>query len=985
MRPLNIKFTAFGPYPKTQTIDFTELQNSNMFVISGPTGSGKTTIFDAISFALYGSASGSDRTLDMFRSDFAPVETMTQVEFEFAVKNQKYKITRCPAGERPKLRGVGMRKIDASVKLEFGDQVITAQIEVANKIEEVLGLTKEQFKQIVLLPQGEFKKLLMSDSRSKEVIFRKIFDTGHIQKIQEQLRTDSSELKRKIEDSELQINTILDAYPNIANTAQLSRLHKNTKVNVGEIEEHLQTLNLKLQTNLELIAKAQQHTKDQAELQEIQLKLDAYQKNQAIYNKYNYFIEHLPVISNYQRIHVDLSRATDKLNQTIFQQEQLQQTQDQTIGELTKLRDAHTEITAQYEQVSDLQEQLDDYQTHLKLITDHVEMQTSIDNYQALISKLTTQIDELELQKTTITTKLEQIEILEQQFEQNNLAISSAKDELAHLTKQQQIQIQIEQLNNEIINNSQELQTLNSAHHLESATLSEYRAAYIATQSGLLAAKLEPGKPCSVCGSLEHPNPATINTSDITDTDIAKQEQIVDKLNNKINQMMAKLEVDKALTNQLTEEHQITDLDYQELIDKQTTNLKELEAINLKLSTQLDKQSLQNKLTEIAAVIVTNNQDLVKYQYAADDLRAKLTLSSEQLAAKPKIETEIDKLQQGIKQTISTYEQSAKNLQACENQSLINTKELGFLMLNIQSEQQSIQAMNDSLVDIEKSIDTYSLAELTEMLSNQAYIKAEYNNYLTDTVLLTGRQTTLEQIISEYQPIDVDLLNQTITKLNDRIDATTQIHEQFVADRYRQKTDLDTLKAIENKVGKLIDTYQLIADISDVANGKTTSKISFERYMLAIYFKQIISRANIYFKAMTNNRFELEYKSPHRGRGAQGLDLNIVDNYTTKVRDVKSLSGGETFKAALAMALGLSDIVQMNSGGIQIDTIFIDEGFGSLDIDSLNSAIDTLISIESEGRIVGIISHVEELKNQVSNKIEVTTGPEGSSLAVHFN
>lgn len=983
MKPLKLEFTAFGPYATTQKIDFTNLKNSNMFVITGPTGSGKTTVFDAISFALYGSASGSDRDADMFRSDFASDSIETSVNFEFEIRGIKYIINRKPRQYRPKLRGQGLRKIESAVTLTCPDQVYSAQAEVSDKIEQILGLSRDQFKQIVLLPQGEFKKLLISDSRSKEEIFRKIFNTANIKRVQEQMRTETAALKRKVEDAELQIETILASYSNISNSRGLQRFKSNVNINRQDLSIVVTQLNEKASEIQKTIEAEQLHQQMQVELKHLKqdkIKLEAESDR---YQLYNDFIVNLKDVIAFQNI----TTSQVKLHDT-----ELQTTNDLQQFEVKLAEVKQSSIESEFKQAKAKYQQLDTIrksqavlEQQLGLIKSEQQNLNQISDYQQQIVEKQQRLvvesennQQLQAKLTIIQQNLVTIENYQAELEQLNL-------ELQTVDKLITVKTELDQINNQLNANTKAAEQLNNKHQLEVTRLIELRKNYISAQAGSLAQALTANQPCPVCGSLEHPNPATLGSQDVTEQQIQSQEQIVSDANKQLSEILSKINVDTALVTKLKVEYSIDDRDYQQQkqliinkITKLTTTISELQATSHLQQAEQQLEANQQQITSL-------NSQLAALQLTIENLNQQLSLSASELAAESSLNQQLETTKATINQISSNYEKVSTDF----NNQLrnIDLYQTNIKLLNQKITETKLQMADNSvlLTALEHKHGHQLLVQYLEMLKQESQIRNQLDNYKRKVELTNQKISELTQAVENHISVDLAKIKAESQLIAEKLNKYSSLEDQYKLLNSKLESELENLLKIEQRSQASLKRYKIIADVSDIANGKTVSKISFERYMLSIYFKQIIERANIYFKTMTNNRFELEYKQPQGGRAAQGLDLNIIDNYTSKVRDVKSLSGGESFKAALAMALGLSDIVQMNSGGVQIDTIFIDEGFGSLDIDSLNTAIDTLIQIESEGRMVGIISHVEELKNQISNKIEVNPSPSGSQLTAYFN
>lgn len=983
MKPINLKFTAFGPYPTTQTVDFNTLQNSNMFVIAGPTGSGKTTIFDAISFALYGSASGSERASDMFRSDFADDGDETSVEFTFEVRGEQYTIIRKPAQYRPKLRGSGFRKIEAAVTLTTPSDVYTNVSEVSSKIEELLGLSKDQFKQIVLLPQGEFKKLLVSDSRSKEEIFRKIFNTANIKRVQEQMRMETAELKRKIEDAELQIATILSNYPKIVTSSRLKLFQTNVTSNSQALSTKVETLSAELNQVNKLIEADREQRRIEKSLIEYQQKLAELEAKSEHYQLASDFLSNLQPTLEYQQASQQLQALKSELTNAQTELAELN-TKLQTLN-ASQTEAEYNRAKAEFDNLEVLRSKKRTLEQTLTVIADQKAKLQTIEQYRTQANeKLTMRDQQVDLQ-TSLTKRLMaakdailKLEALTREYQSLEQVVQTLTNNVRVTTEIGQIEHKLEQL-------LLRANDLNIDYKSKSEQLISLRTSYFSAQAGNLAQTLVHNQPCPVCGSLEHPSPAILTDNQVTLEAIDDQEQIVNQTLAKLQVKTSEIDVNKALIAKLKSEYQLEDIDYKQQLDTVSTQLETLDSEIKKLDSQSQVTKLEEELRASALVIAELTSEINSYQLMSEKLEEQVTMEASELASAHKLQQDLEQIDERIEQTTADYNRLSQLLNQ-ETRTRDNLVTMIKLLEESKIKNGELQAIAETT--IEKLTSEYSaqtLIKYQQMLAREQAIRTDFEEYRQNLQLTEQKIIEFTELRANYQSVDLQSLESEFAQLRSALKQYSSLWDDYKVLSSKISDDLKALVKIESKSSRDIERYQLIADVSDIANGKTISKISFERYMLAIYFKQIISRANIYFKTMSNNRFELEYKQPHGGRSAQGLDLNIIDNYTSKVRDVKSLSGGESFKAALAMALGLSDIVQMNSGGVQIDTIFIDEGFGSLDSDSLNTAIDTLIQIEREGRMVGIISHVEELKNQINNKIEITPSPSGSSLVVNFD
>ncbi len=981
MRPIKLTFTAFGPYPQTTTIDFTNLKSSNMFVISGPTGSGKTTIFDAIVFALYGGASGSDRSSDMFRSHFAADDILTEVEYTFLLNDEQYKINRTPSQSRPKLRGEGLRTIEGTVALTFNSTIISKHKEVSEYINQLIGLTREQFKQIVLLPQGEFKKLLVSDSKNKEEIFRKIFNTTMINSIQNKMKEDSSNLRQQIENIQLQTEAILSNYQNITTSDKLQMYLNSIKLNYKDVSDYVTKLATEITDSKRQIDIYHHQNNTLKELESIKFELGKLKSKEQEHERNQLFLNNVQTLTNYKSLKskkADLKLQTDSLHMDISKlKSELKQLNNNNITSLFE------QSKTEYETISELRVELDKCNQTLNKIENERQILKSINN---------------------IKLNCEQLQIIKQTIKQNiieneqnlvkqitiNQQCEASRDKLKTLNDiRESLNIIYKQIMEKNENITQSEQLINKIEQTN-LTLNDLRKNYLSAQAGTIAKSLKNGERCPVCGSKSHPLIAKVTKSDVTLQQLDEQQKSLDLLTTKLQSINFQIEKN----NLLIIEHKLKISEEDELNDKQAydiqfiTNLlnENMQSIDevesdIRAIKYVDISIFEEQITNLNNELSTNNGkiDMLNKQY--EELQAKLTLSPQVVNSYDQIS---DKSMQ-ITNKINNIYETHNELQKQVNE---HTNKLAVYQTELKNKNQLLTSNSAQICSLNEQLNEFDIAfneQYVSWLDDEQTIRKQYNSYLQQTNLLKNQITILNDQIKEFIVIDISKLEQRVKSLN----LTFKSYEQILHIYQKLETtvvnDYQKIKLIEKDVKTLTNKYQVIADISDIINGKTSSKVSFERYMLSLYFKKIIIQANVYFSQMTNNRFALIYKDNTRGNVAKGLDLDIIDNYTTKIRDVKSLSGGESFKAALSIALGLSDIMQMESGGIIVETMFIDEGFGSLDNESLESVIDTLIDIQSEGRLVGLISHVDGLKNQINNKIIVEQTTKGSKLTTKFN
>lgn len=1038
MKIKKLIITGFGPYASRQELDFEKnLKDKNMFVITGNTGAGKTTIFDAINFALYGEASGSDREGKSLRSDFAYPQTPTEVELLFSLRGKDYCVKRSPAYLRLKQRGEGFieSKPTAEIKLSK-DKTVTGTKEVTREIEKILGITTEQFKQLVMIPQGEFKRLLNAESDKKEDIFRKIFGTEIFERIQKEIKEQANGLKKSIEqverdrlnkiksfnckDKDEELFRIINAdKPNIEFLMKkFYEFIERDKVAKKEVESKIEEKNIFVDKILKEIALGEANNK----------KFDNLQKNKEVFYKLN---EQLEIFENKK---VQVERAKKALNVKSYEDK----FNDKKVivkaleGEIKSLEDnlrTYKESYIKAEQDFHEQKAKEEERNQLnkeieenKRLKDKVSLyetnKRAVDNLYVKVKEIKDRIKKINMTNLENDKKIELInneleEIKKAKEEKGSLEIN----ELNCKNKKENLEKLIKDIDLWIKGNEKYEKSRVSFDKIEKS-FKESREKYEfledsfkKNQAGILANNLKEGTPCPVCGSIHHPSLAKIENSEITEVAVNLSKEILEK---------TREERDKKL-QELRDINSSSTLIKNNSIDPLVKKLLNKEAVKdvLEIKNEVDKliinneallAQLKNKIQDLFKIIIKENEKLKalkNLQNNNDALRNELQLKNEELVAEERklssAKTLLDNIKSEFKGEIKTLAQLETIAEGLNNK-LINLK---------RSYEESEKAFNIIKGKLDQENGKYENAkqgkekadkELEETLSlfKDKVISLGFKDYkdykancLTEEVIenkikrindfnitLAGAKTLYEASLKETEGlsiIDLGLLKEKLTIENNTLkDLNNERMEIF--SRISNNTSL--VEACENynkKIEAEEKKYEIVGKLSNITNGDNPKKISFERYVLASYFEDIIRAANLRFNKMTSGRFELLRKQDIGDkRKGQGLDLEVFDNYTGKARDVKTLSGGESFKASLAMALGLADVVQGYAGGIQLDTMFIDEGFGTLDPESLDNAIECLMALQSDGRLVAIISHVPELKERISARLEVKSTNKGS-------
>ena len=1039
MRPIKLTISAFGPYASKQVIDFEELKGRNIFVISGKTGAGKTTIFDAISYALYGEASGESRETDSLRSHFADDNTETYVELEFELRGEKYTVNRVPKQKKKKARGEGYTEKSADATLTLPDgKVITKVKNVTDKIIEILGITREQFKQIVMLAQGEFKKLLLADSVEREGIFRKIFNTYDFEKIQAELKDKAANLSKNRTKSkhEMEINLknikgehdiVIDEYVDFPLVIEKlkdllerdNNIYKTLNEEGKEVDNNLQVKNQEkaiIETNNNLLKEKEIITKA---LEELLSKEDEYKnKSKTIIDGKNAkevkYIEDklIETTKKLTKREEDYNLSLKNIDSLKLKQEEankLLQIEESKECDREKLSVEINNLNKLEEKIIEL-DSLNNKVMHLKQSAENSKLQ--IINNKKETEELKKSKEEKELQLKDIAT----LETKKVELESDIKAKNKTLDEVRELFKV------IRSFQNTYIehnNKAKEYKEFEVEYKKVKENYEKMDDLYKKEQAGILASKLQENEPCPVCGSTNHPNKATIkeNLKIPTKEELKVAKENLDKLekenlekinnlttlnsnkttyleqvNNHLSMLSATLNIDKTFNSETAKVVKNLGTELKSVIDKLKDELlKVIDKISL-------KEKIEKELNLITTTINEREQSLIKLEECEKNYTTELTQNI----------TKIDEYKKEIPENITDVKTLNNLIEVKTKELNISKEKLAKLRLENENLAKKLEGENSTSKEINKSIEELKLeiannkANFNEAIKEQGFdniqtyedaklqismvesLEKEVENYNSELKLTKAKQ---EDIINKTKDIvfmDITTIDEEIRSIqNNKKELESKLRELH-AIIVGNKTILKNVENLNIEFKEIEEEYKVLGELADLANGKKAPYISFERYILASYFEDIIEAANIRLEKMTGDRFSLIRKtSKSKGAGQKGLELEIYDNYTDSSRDVSSLSGGESFKASLSLALGLSDIVQSNAGGVSLDTMFVDEGFGTLDPQSLDNAIDSLLELQRGGRLVGIISHVEELKERIDAKLEVTSTSKGSK--VEFN
>lgn len=924
MKPLKLTMSAFGSYAGKNVIDFTG-QQQGIFLITGDTGAGKTTIFDAITYALYNQTSGGERNGNMMRSQYAQPETETYVELEFLYRGQTYRVRRNPDYKITKTLKNGRireQKVPHSVELTLPDGTVFPEKKNATdaKIIEILGLTADQFSQIVMIAQGDFLKLLYTKSDERKMIFSKLFRTDIYWKIQENLRRKSMEMDERIQENDRAFEQ---------EKSRIILLPESEELPLDELVE-------RLRERLKDALKEQNLRR--ANVEELNKKITKYEEINKLFVSLEKIrqngkeLEARQAESKERRQQIENARKADKVlvaeQQNLRQQQEVEQSA-QAIAKMTETLANDQEMfetlkTQQQEAEAKQKREAADIQKKM------LALEQSFPSYEALQNARSEEQQAKKVWEDLGKTS-------EESFHKKEAGIAALKEQ-----QKQQEQV-VEQTKKNWEQTS--LGASESAKHYE-----HMYEAFLKEQAGILAENLSAGCPCPVCGSTVHPDPAKLSDHAVTELEVEQAKKTRAAAEEKRDLAYAAFEAEKTEKQKLAQavEKEEADFVLAQTIAKQQRKEAEQNYVSLqKIAEQIREKLVYPSFAE------------AKKQYAA---------MQKALAA---AEQEIERKRQKVSELAEAMN-TLKGQKLAEEENQKTAKKLA-----AKTEKEYAKLLEKSGFVSEE---TYHLAILPER--SRSKLEREEKEYESQCLRQQSEQKLLEKQVSGKTYTDTTDLNETLKAEKQALKEAEKTYMELHTAYENDRSVLQNCAVYLEKGKKLESEDQVIKSLSKTANGRLSgsAKIDFETYIQRQYFKQIIHEANKRLLTMSNHQFILKLKEEaNTGRKTnEGLDLSVYSLVTDSERDVKTLSGGESFLAALAMALGLSDIVERSAGAIHPDMMFIDEGFGSLDAQSRQQAIEVLAELAGDSRMVGIISHVTELKEQIDRKLVVSRTDKGS-------
>lgn len=876
MRPERLRLSAFGPYAGQEDLDFSALGNHTLFLICGPTGAGKSTILDAMCYAPYGKTSGAVRSGEDLRSNYVGYDRKTYVEFDFAIGNRHYRIYRSPTQLLERQKGDRSKPVEHKGKADFYeiDEEGREKAHITSKgvdsaVEKLLGVGLEQFRQIILLPQGDFRKLLLADSSDRQKIMEQLFQTGIYLAFEKKLQEETQKLKTEYSRGELQRTTLLET----CRSESEEELEKQAEINEKVLKE--------------------KETEFMQADKEQQVFLRAYDEANVLHGAF-----------------LRLETAETALKRM----EEKRKEKEELRGHIKMIRAAQSVTKEWSEAVNAKKQQRTAAETLEKAAADlPVKEKAKAEAEQALAL--------FEKEKPKQKERIEMKGKLEQ-YRNPSRSYGTAKREAERLAGIYAVkQKEAERLREQV-----------SAAEKKAAEdqknwLCRNRI-FMEGQAFVLAEKLTDGQPCPVCGSLSHPAPAAAGEDRITEKDVKDAER----------QMHLSDDAEKKIRHE-AEAYQAKELaTAKESADKAITVLSELEK-NLPAAYR-DSLALEKEIKDL--------------------------------------ETRISSFEKSLEQAEEKRKNAETIYQALKEQKELLEKQAGEF-LKVSEEKNRILKIKVAETGFTDWFEcSQYMKEVPQLEAYENDLKIYDQSVHAEEEKIKGEK---EKTAGKTKP-DMNDWNEKRMKLLENM-------KQFAAEKAEKETELKKQKETLKKLYQLKETqkeisekYSLVAHLWEIAQGKETG-INLERFVLGALLDAVTEKANLRLMEMSGNRYELLRKRGERsdGRKKAGLDLEVFDGNTGRARPAATLSGGETFLASLSLALGLADVVQEYAGGVHLDAMFIDEGFGSLDSESLDLAMKTLQELKGQNRLIGLISHVGGLEERIPAKLRVTKTQTGSTAA----
>ena len=916
MRPLRLTMSAFGPYAGEMSLDLSVLGTQGIYLITGDTGAGKTTIFDAITFALYGEPSGAVREPRMLRSKYANDATPTFVELTFASGGQTYTVRRNPEYLRSKLRGEGVAKEAAGAELHLpGGQVVTKRTDVDAKIREILGIDRNQFLQIAMIAQGDFQKLLTAGSDERRKIFQKIFKTQLYEEFQRKAGIAAGEVENELKSCKTAVEQLFDGVI-VEDDSEETNRFEQVREEGSRAEDLLVLVEEMLARDRERkVEKEETFAQTEKALSEVTVRFSNEQNREMLKRR---------LTKNAQE--ANLARA--KRQVALEHREKLAAEKEKAADWEAKAAaiaaemPRYTELAVHQENVTTLGKQI------REALREDQKLNEAAEANQKFLKEAKEELKTL----AGAGEEKTKLQMQEKELKDREEAIKAFQTAYRQLTSMKETLTQMQEM-------YQKAQKLADDAGAQAMHL---RRSYNQAQAGIMAETLTEGMPCPVCGSTTHPVLAKKPADAPTLAQVERAEERAETLRGDA----AKRSADAAQARgQFETKRDGVKAEKAKLFGDTTSDLSAVISEELE-RCQRGRKSVQQRIRACEVHLNRKQQLEEKIPEAEEKLAAETEEKQQRELALMQMRTQKEQAQNAfdVLREKLPYE-DAKEAEAKREALLAKVREY----------QEEVEAAETGLVEAEKSVSALALAanELKEQMA--AYPEEDAEALHAEKLRLTREK---EELLAEQKEIHTRLVT----------------NEMVIV---RVKERLAAMQSLEEK-------RKWLGVLAETANGRLRGKekINLETFVQLTYFDRIIRRANTHLMRMSGGKYDLKRKeNADKLQGQSGLELNVIDHYNGTERDVKTLSGGESFLASLSLALGLAEEIQASAGGIKLDTMFVDEGFGSLDEETLTQAMQALRSLGEENRLIGIISHVGELRREIERQIVVTKEKTGGSRA----
>ncbi|KXG74992.1 AAA family ATPase [Thermotalea metallivorans] len=1014
MKPIKLSMAAFGPYAAVQEIDFRELGNRNLFLIHGPTGAGKTTILDGICFALYGDTSGAERNGKNMRSHHADPDQRTEVTFEFEIRTERYRVQRIPEQERPKRSGSGttLQNADATLwKLkgegnEKENEVLlkTGWKNVTEEIERLLGFKSSQFRQVIMLPQGQFRKLLTADSLERQNILEKLFHTELYRIIEELLKKNAKELKDEIKRLEDQQNTIF-IQTGCENMEDLEKLIVGNEERLGKLREALHEKTEALKKAKEDFLKGKEANEKlrekelaEKELEHLQELVPSYEEKKEIFNR-----------ARKAATLEETEKTTRLRSQDKESCEKNLELKKKELEEIFKKYGIAEEKLKFQNQQEALREEAKKRVMQLEELTEKVH---ALEKQKGMLVQVKDALDHKMKEKAAWEQELQQ---LEERMEKENILLEELKEyghKLPLLEAAYREAEKIYQKKMVLIQHYQDRMYIAKAY---GETWKEYERIEVAYgkakeeyfrlqeawnkgQAAILAEQMEEGEPCPVCGSIHHPKPAEREAWMPMEAEVKEKRLEVEKLEKQKDKIKDVLAQKHAAKEKVENIIKMTEDELGEKKDEATDTLKKaLEDGKNQWERAREKWSRQESVHKnILDMREKAHKIREMLQKAEEEIREKNGTYQNQVGALKEMENSIpeevrspEALKKAQTEASALYNSLREEFEKAQKDFEAMDKALAIAQNSLNSAEKALEEANEKY-RMERQNFIYSMnragfekygdyASAKKKEEDIHRLEKEIKDFEGKFRVAKEHYEKTKKAVEGMAQVDLDKLQAQWSAMEKEKEEIIKLEGNLLQKIENDKKLLEEIQKLDRWIKNKEKEYETVGYLSDISNGNNAHGLTLQRFVLGALLDDITDAATQRLKLMSKGRYHLKRTMDRaRKNAAGGLELEIFDTYTGMERPVTTLSGGETFLASLSLALGLADVVQSYSGGISLDTIFVDEGFGTLDPEALDFAMRTLIDLQQGGRLVGIISHVPELKERIDARLEVVPAQKGS-------